>query len=123
MKILVVDDDERMLRVVRLVLQMRGHTVQTATDGHRALEAMATEAIDLLVSDVAMPFMTGTDLAATVRRLYPGMPVLLMSGSEQPGGYPFIAKPFHAHGLLAAVDSAAATIQTETPVEHRRAMR
>ena len=108
MKILVVDDDERMLKVVRLVLQMRGHTVQTVSDGHRALEAMAHQAIDLLISDVAMPVMTGPDLAATVRRLYPGTPVLLMSGSERPGGYPFIAKPFHAHGLLAAVDSATA---------------
>ena len=106
MKILVVDDEESILRIVRRVLQAQGHTVLTASDGRRALEAMRGERIDLLISDVAMPVLRGPDLAATVRQLRPGLPVLLMSGSERPDGYPFIAKPFRPQGLLAAVDAA-----------------
>jgi CheY-like chemotaxis protein len=104
MKILVVDDEEPILRIVREVLESRGHTVLTAPDGRRALETMATESVDLLISDVTMPVMRGPDLAATVRRLHPGMPVVLMSGSERPAGYPFIAKPFRPHNILAALD-------------------
>lgn len=106
MKILVVDDEEAILRMVCLVLQSHGHTVFAASDGHRALEALAGDTIDLIISDVAMPHMTGRELAATVSRSHPGLPVLLMSGSERPDGYPFIAKPFRPHSLLAAVDSA-----------------
>ena len=106
MKILVVDDEEPIRRIVCLVLQSHGHTVLAEPDGRRALETLAGDTIDLLISDVAMPHMTGRELAATVSRCHPGLPVLLMSGSERPDGYPFLAKPFRAHSLLAAVDSA-----------------
>jgi len=106
MKILVVDDEEPIRRMVCLVLQSHGHTVLAAPDGRRALETLAGDKIDLLISDVTMPHMTGRELAATVRRSHPGVPVLLMSGSERPDGYPFLAKPFRPHSLIAAVDSA-----------------
>ena len=106
MRILVVDDEEPVRRMVCLVLQSHGHTVLLAPDGPRALETLAGDKIDLLISDVAMPHMTGGELAATVSRSHPGLPVLLMSGSERPDGYPFIAKPFQPRSLLAAVDSA-----------------
>jgi len=55
--------------------------------------------------------MTGRELAATVSRSHPGLPVLLMSGSERPDGYPFIAKPFRPQNLLAAVDSAGVALE------------
>ena len=110
MRILVVDDEEPILRIVQFVLESHGHTVLTAPDGRRALETMATQSVDLLISDVAMPVMSGPDLAATVRRLHPGVRVVLMSGSERPAGYPFIAKPFRAHSILAALDFAGRSI-------------
>jgi CheY-like chemotaxis protein len=111
MKILVVDDEEPVRRMVCLVLQSNGHTVLTASDGRRALETLAGDTIDLVISDVAMPHMTGRELAATVSRSHPGLPVLLMSGSERPDGYPFIAKPFRPQNLLAAVDSAGVALE------------
>jgi CheY-like chemotaxis protein len=108
MKILVVDDEEPVRRMVCLVLQSHGHTVLAVPDGRRALETLAGDTIDLLISDVTMPHMTGRELAAAVSRSHPSLPVLLMSGSERPDGYPFIAKPFRPQSLLAAVHSAGA---------------
>ena len=107
MRILVVDDEEPVRRMVCLVLQSHGHTVLAAPDGRGALETLAGDKIDLLITDVGMPHMTGRELAATVSRSHPCLPVLLMSGSERPDGYPFLAKPFRPQSLLAAVDSAA----------------
>ena len=106
MRILVVDDEEPVRRMVCLVLQSHGHTVLAAPDGRCALATLAGDKIDLLISDVAMPHMTGHELAAMVSHSHPRLPVLLMSGSERPDGYPFIAKPFRPQSLLAAVHSA-----------------
>lgn len=107
MKILVVDDEEPIRRLVSTVLQKRGHAVRVASNALQALEALARDRIDLLISDCAMPGMTGLELAAAVRRLDPAVSILLMSGSEQPEGYPFLAKPFQVHSLLVAVQQAA----------------
>lgn len=104
MKILVVDDEESIRRMVSLVLRRYGHAVLVAADGPQALEILAHDQIDLLVSDVAMPVMTGPELVTAARQLCPEVSVLLMSGSEQPPGYPFLAKPFQADSLLMAVE-------------------
>jgi two-component system cell cycle sensor histidine kinase/response regulator CckA len=103
MTILVVDDEEVLLRFVSNVLHKDGHTVLTAVDGPRGLNALARHKPDLLISDVVMPTMTGPELAAAARRLQPGLSILLMSGSERPDGYDFLAKPFRAQSLIAAV--------------------
>lgn len=106
MTILVVDDEEFILRFVGTVLRNDGHSVLVAPDGPRGLDALARHTPDLLISDVIMPTMKGTELAAAARRLQPDLPILLMSGSEQPDGYRFLAKPFRAQSLLAAVRQA-----------------
>ena len=106
MKILVVDDEESIRRMVSLVLRKHGHAVLVAADGRQALETLAHDQIDLLVSDVAMPVMTGPELVTAVRRLCPGVSILLMSGSERPAGYPFLAKPFQVDSLVLAVEQA-----------------
>jgi two-component SAPR family response regulator len=79
--------------------------------------AAAPGAVDLIVADVRMPEMNGLDLAAEVRRLWPEMPIGLMSGhlpeeleSTHHGlaGLPFLRKPFGAAGLIELVDALAA---------------
>lgn len=104
MRILVVDDEEPIRRMVSLVLRKQGHAVVVAADGRQALETLAHDQIDLLVSDVVMPVMTGPELVTAARRLCPELSILLMSGSEQPAGYPFLVKPFQVHNLVVAVE-------------------
>lgn len=81
--ILCVDDEEtpRMLR--KLVLQKMNYRVATASSGREALERLALGGIDLVLSDQMMPHMTGTELTKAVKRMYPGMPVILISGVNE----------------------------------------
>ena len=67
-KILVVEDDQHIRRIISMWLERNGHEVLTAEDGVLALELIRTEAPDLLVTDVNMPKMSGIELLETVRR-------------------------------------------------------
>jgi CheY-like chemotaxis protein len=81
--ILCVDDEEipRMLR--KLVLQKMNYRVATASSGQEALERLTLGGIDLVLTDQMMPHMTGTELTKAVKQLYPGMPVILISGVNE----------------------------------------
>ena len=110
-RILVVDDDPEVLRLVARVLESAGHEITTARRPSQALEIITISgAFDLLVSDVAMPEMCGPDLAEQVRLLSPSSAVMLMSGSfvvgQLPQGIPFVSKPFLPSDLLRSVESA-----------------
>jgi signal transduction histidine kinase len=106
--VLLVDDDDDVRRMVERVLRRAGYTVMTATSGNDALaRARAhTGEIDLLLTDMVMPGMTGQELirALTVER--PKLQVVFMSGYHP--GVPidprrFVAKPFDRDTLLGAV--------------------
>jgi two-component system cell cycle sensor histidine kinase/response regulator CckA len=102
--------------VVRL-LTRAGYTVLAAADGAVALEIMARNTIDVLVSDVIMPMMTGPELAREVLARYPRVGIVLVSGYTAESlaltelmqrGAQFVGKPFAATDLLAAVERAQA---------------
>lgn len=84
--ILVVDDDELVLMSTCAVLEDLGHVVLQATNGMRALEFVALDAsIDVVLTDQAMPGMTGLQLAETIRQLRPDLPIILATGyAEMP---------------------------------------
>ena len=109
----MVEDEERVRSLVRRVLGGQGYRVLEATDGAEAL-AQAREAggkIDLLLTDVVMPGMSGQELAARLRQLGWDFKALFMSGYaagviEQRGELAeaeVIAKPFGARELLARI--------------------
>jgi CheY-like chemotaxis protein/anti-sigma regulatory factor (Ser/Thr protein kinase) len=109
--ILAVDDDALILVNTAAMLEDLGHQVTTAYSGREALTALARmERVDLVVTDQAMPGMTGTQLVAQIRRERPGLPVLLATGyAELPDGemsdIPRLNKPFlqaHLHQAIAA---------------------
>lgn len=75
-RILVVDDDAAVRMTVVLMLQHEGYDVVDATDGLMGLEAAAQERFDLVVTNHQMPRMNGDELATSLRRLYPGIPIL-----------------------------------------------
>jgi len=103
--ILLAEDEEEVRSLVCDILQDMGFTVLAAANGMAALELCRqySEAIDLLLTDMVMPGMSGTELAQHVRRSHPETKVVYMSGySEHPSGRselfsidgPMLAKPF-----------------------------
>jgi two-component system cell cycle sensor histidine kinase/response regulator CckA len=79
--VLLVEDDEPLRRIVRRVLETFGYAVHEAEGGPAALEICATDAcIDVLLTDVVMPQMSGREVAERVRAIRPGVKVLYMSG-------------------------------------------
>ncbi len=111
--ILVVDDEEMVRVSTARMLERRGFHALTAATPSEALAILRGDApIDLLISDVVMPEIYGTDLIRQARALRPGLPALLISGfADQqnarhgpiPEGVPFLAKPFDLADLLAHV--------------------
>jgi PAS domain S-box-containing protein len=112
--ILLAEDQEMVRRVTRAFLEAQGYTVVEAEDGRSALAVLESGAshFDLLIADVIMPQMGGVELAARVRELQPGLPVLFMSGhtedalahrGEYAPGTALLKKPFTARELLGKV--------------------
>jgi len=106
--VLVVDDDDDVRRMVERALRRASYTVMTATSGADALARARAYpgAIDLLLTDVAMPGMTGQELIRELSAERPGLQVVFMSGYHQ--GAPidprrFVAKPFDRATLLSTV--------------------
>ncbi len=121
--VLLVEDERSVRLVVERVLRRSGLDVLTASDGAEALERLGEAPIDLLISDVVMPGIDGVTLIERVRRVQPGLPVVLMSGyAELPqrraldgSEAVFLAKPFAANDLLAAAAAALAGHVLDTP--------
>ncbi|HSL03269.1 MAG TPA: response regulator, partial [Nitrospiraceae bacterium] len=77
--ILVVDDDAEMRELVHDVLKGRGHQVSTAGGGEEALKLLAEQDCAVVVTDLRMKGMQGTELLAEIQRLYPDIGVILMT--------------------------------------------
>ena len=98
--VLAVDDDSLVLMNTVAMLEDLGHTVVEANDAKQALDILrGGKEVDLVVTDQAMPHMTGTQLADTIRIERPAMPILLATGyAELPPGegsqYTKLSKPF-----------------------------
>jgi len=107
--ILTVDDDELVLTNTVEMLREFGHRVRPASSAREAMELLKQQHFDLLITDHAMPHMTGAQLAAQVLAQRPGMPVILVSGYADivPGqapDLPRLAKPFSQARLVEMVN-------------------
>jgi two-component system cell cycle sensor histidine kinase/response regulator CckA len=111
--ILVVDDNPSVLRAVVAILKCANFQVLSADNGANAIElSRETEGrIDLLLSDVDMPLMSGPDLGETLKKARPDMHVMLMSGGSNGNllvlnyGWAFIQKPFVSTKLVQMVSN------------------
>ena len=105
--ILVVDDEEDIRTIVRQILAADGYTVLDAEDPHKALRLAGQQHVDLLLTDVVMPLMRGTELAQRLLAVVPTAKVLLMSAYKvaeiTASGLPFLTKPFTPDALLGRV--------------------
>ena len=115
-RVLVVEDEASLLRVLTRALQDRGYAVRGVGSAEEALEALAEASFDLIVSDLALPGLSGADLAHAARERWPSVGLVLMSGHPGaallPEGVALLAKPFTAERLASQVretlDAAAA---------------
>jgi CheY-like chemotaxis protein len=109
--ILVVDDEPAMLTLLSRLLSAMSYQVITASSGPAALAAVASDAIDLVVTDYRMPEMSGRDLILALRAQRPGLKALVVTGFPPHGAedrswwvdQPFLAKPFSRRSLHDAV--------------------
>lgn len=108
-RLLVVDDDPQLLRALRITLRADGHDVVTAADGRTALHEAAAAHPDLVVLDLGLPDLDGTEVLAGLRPWYGG-PVLVLSARADSrdkvdaldaGADDYVTKPFDMAELLA----------------------
>ncbi len=110
--VLAVDDDGLVLMNMTAMLEDLGHRPLAATSGKQALEILRREPeVDLVITDQAMPKMTGLQLAKAIRAEWPHLPIMLTTGyaEVEPGvdpGLPKLGKPYYQDDLAAAIEKA-----------------
>lgn len=104
LKIMVVDDDEQIREVLTDMLTIDGHKITACKDGFVALEKFKSDNFDLIITDLGMPGMSGLDLAATIHKEKPELPIAMITGwgtqldqdeISLNGVKTLISKPFH----------------------------
>jgi len=113
--ILVVDDEKNYTMIIGEILQEEGYASITASSGMEALDILNNEIIDLVLTDVKMPGMSGIQLLENIKEINPDIPVIIMTayGSVEKavnamhrGAYTFILKPFENQALIAHIAKA-----------------
>ena len=102
-RVLVVDDEESIREFLEIMLRKEGYEVTVAEDGVKALETIKKKSIDLVISDLQMPNMTGIELLKNVRDQYPELLFMMITAfgttetaveAMKLGAYDYITKPF-----------------------------
>lgn len=118
MRVLVVDDEAMIRKLLRTALEESGHRVDEAENGHAGIGALQAAAYDLVITDIAMPEMDGIELIAIAKRQWPHIPLVAMSGGGRIGGDDHLqnaldlgaavalGKPFRLREVRAAIESA-----------------
>lgn len=117
LSVLVAEDDGAFRETVAAALEAAGHVPLEAESGAEALELAASDVpIDVLLTDVVMPGLSGNDLAERIHDRRPGLPVIFMSGYAErdlhrrgllPPGVPLLQKPFQLAELRTRVQACA----------------
>jgi len=111
--ILVVDDEDSIIRTITKILMLDGHNVLNSLSGEEGLSLLAQNNIDLVISDLKMPGMTGLEFLQKVRIDYPHTLTILLTGHgdletamhaiNEVGVYKFILKPYDTNDLRITV--------------------
>jgi twitching motility two-component system response regulator PilG len=118
-KILIVDDEESLLKLASLLLSSRGYKVEGVLDGKTALDSMAIDKPDLVLLDIMMPGLNGFEVCQRIKndQATQHIPVIMltakkssedMSRAEQLGADQYITKPFRSAYLLETIQQALA---------------
>jgi two-component system KDP operon response regulator KdpE len=126
-RILVVDDERQITRMLRASLQSSGYEVLTANNGVEGLERFESGRPDLIITDLAMPEMNGLELTQAVRRL-DRTPIIVLSVRDadamkvkalDEGADDYLTKPFSIPELLARIRAQFRRTSTEDPEQMR----
>jgi two-component system OmpR family response regulator len=118
-KVLLVDDEQEFLELTAERLAQRLFPCVTASSGERALQLLQSERFDCAIVDVRMPGMDGIELLGRIRRDFPGVPVILLTGyasvelgvrAMELGAFEYLMKPVDLDELLDTVRRAAGDI-------------
>jgi DNA-binding response OmpR family regulator len=115
--VLLIEDDETVRSLMAMILVQEGYFVLTAATGRDAIAILRQplSAVDVVVLDVHLPDINGTDVCACLRRLQPQLPVIVVSGEATPeevaqllrfGAHRYLQKPVTPDELLATVEAA-----------------
>lgn len=116
-RLLLVDDDPSLLKLLGMRLRSEGFTVVTAGSGPEALRVLNRENFDLTISDLRMDDMDGMTLFVEIQKLKPGMPVIILTAhgsipdavaATRQGVFSFLTKPVDRDALYKAIDEALA---------------
>lgn len=114
-RILVVDDEENMLKLFERVLTKEGYEVRTSSSGTEAIRILKDETFDLILSDLIMPVLGGIDLMQEVKATHPDVPFIVITaygsiGSAveaiKAGAFDYLTKPFQKEDVLLVVRKA-----------------
>jgi two-component system alkaline phosphatase synthesis response regulator PhoP len=124
-RILLVEDEERLLEVVKLNLELEGYAVTTAINGKQALERFHQERFDLILLDVMLPQMDGFSVCRSIRLENRKVPILFLTAKNSAqdrvmglkiGGEDYLVKPFDLEELLLRVQRLLERSNTEAKV-------
>jgi CheY-like chemotaxis protein len=108
-KVLIVDDEEQMRKLIVAILSKRGHQCITASNGVEALNRIRQEKVDAVITDILMPEMDRIALTKEILSLYPYLPIMVITGHSKEysaesaitaGARDFIEKPFSIEEFL-----------------------
>lgn len=125
MKILVAEDEPMLLKTIELKLKKEGYEVITTIDGREAVAKIETEDPDMVITDIMMPYVTGLEIVAIVRKkTSKKIPIIILSAMEQEkvvmeafelGADDYITKPFSLNELAIRVKRLISQFQRNNP--------
>ncbi len=124
-KILIVDDEARILLLLQSLLKANGYETVTAKDGNTALALVKKDAFDLVITDLRMSPMDGMTLFREIQTVHPTMPVILLTAyasvetaieALKSGAFDYLSKPFKVDEMLATVKRAVEHVKSGAAV-------
>lgn len=109
MKILIAEDDELILRTIEHKLKKEGFDIILTRNGKEAIESIEKESVDLVITDIMMPFASGIEILSAIKSLNKKIPTIVLSSMGQEeividafdlGASDFMVKPFSPNELL-----------------------
>ncbi|MBF2709881.1 response regulator transcription factor [Flavobacterium soyangense] len=112
-KILIIEDDNLIIKILEFILKKEGYEIYIAKDGNQGIEEISIVKPDLIITDIMMPYKSGLEITAYVKKNHPTIPIIIVSalGKEDQtviegfklGVDDFIAKPFNPIELVLRV--------------------